>query len=80
MQANSPFNANTIAWQKPGVEIDTSQLPDFAVEATDVEAFQRDGVVLLRGVFSDWVDRLRAGLQRNLAGNIFESTIFESTR
>jgi ectoine hydroxylase-related dioxygenase (phytanoyl-CoA dioxygenase family) len=67
MQTNSPFNANTVDWHKPGVEIDTSQLPDFAVEATDVEAFQRDGVVLLRAVFSDWVDRLRAGLQRNLA-------------
>ena len=67
MQTNSPFNANTVDWQKPGVVIDTSRLPDVAVEASDVEAFRRDGVVLLRGMFSDWVDRLRAGLQRNLA-------------
>jgi ectoine hydroxylase-related dioxygenase (phytanoyl-CoA dioxygenase family) len=66
MQSSSPFNANTIDWQKPGTLIDTSQLPEFDVDANDVETFQRDGVVLLPGLFTEWVDRLRAGLQRNL--------------
>ena len=66
MQSSNPFNANTIDWQKPGTLIDTSQLPEFDVDTNDVETFQRDGVVLLPGIFTEWVDRLRAGLQRNL--------------
>jgi ectoine hydroxylase-related dioxygenase (phytanoyl-CoA dioxygenase family) len=66
MQSSNPFNANTIDWQKPGTLIDTSHLPEFDVDANDVEAFQRDGVVLLPGLFTEWVDRLRTGLQRNL--------------
>jgi ectoine hydroxylase-related dioxygenase (phytanoyl-CoA dioxygenase family) len=32
-----------------------------------IEAFKRDGAVALRGVFSDWVDTLRAGIARNMA-------------
>ena len=66
MQQSNTFNAKTVDWQKPGVSIDTGQLPAYQAEAGDIASFQRDGVVLLRGVFRDWVDRLRAGLQRNL--------------
>jgi ectoine hydroxylase-related dioxygenase (phytanoyl-CoA dioxygenase family) len=33
----------------------------------DVAAYRRDGVVRLRGVFADWVDRLAAGVARNMA-------------
>ena len=34
----------------------------------DVEAYQRDGAVCLRGVFArDWVDRVAAGVEKNLA-------------
>lgn len=34
----------------------------------DVEAFQQDGAVCLRGVFDrNWVDRVAAGVERNLA-------------
>ncbi len=66
MQSSSPFNANTIDWQKPGTLIDTSQLPEFEVNDSDIETFRGDGVVLLPGLFTKWVDRLRAGLQRNL--------------
>jgi len=29
--------------------------------------FQRDGVVLLRGAFDDWVDVMRQGVERNMA-------------
>jgi ectoine hydroxylase-related dioxygenase (phytanoyl-CoA dioxygenase family) len=66
MQSNSAFNASTVDWRKPGVEIDASRLPQFDAAAADIAAFQRDGVVLLRGLFADWVDTLRAGLRRNL--------------
>lgn len=39
------------------------------VEVTDamVEAYQRDGVVLIKGLWADWVDDIRAGIERNMA-------------
>ena len=37
------------------------------VADANIEAFQRHGVVCLRGVFRDWVERLAGGLERNLA-------------
>jgi len=33
----------------------------------DAEAYRRDGVALVRGAFADWVDELRAGVERNMA-------------
>ena len=32
-----------------------------------VQDFQRDGVVLVKGLWKDWVDVLRAGVERNMA-------------
>ncbi|NBE08535.1 phytanoyl-CoA dioxygenase family protein [Paragemmobacter ruber] len=32
-----------------------------------VAAYQRDGVVLVKGLFADWVKVLRAGVERNMA-------------
>ncbi len=32
-----------------------------------VQDFQRDGVVLVKGLWADWVDLLRAGVERNMA-------------
>lgn len=66
MQSDNSFNQSTVDWQQPGFRIDTSHLPGYHADAGDIETFQRDGVVVLRGLFVDWVDRLRAGLQRNL--------------
>ena len=39
------------------------------VEITDamVAAYRRDGVVLVKGLWTDWVDELRAGVARNMA-------------
>lgn len=38
------------------------------LEAHAADAFERDGVVCLRGALSpDWIDRLRAGVERNIA-------------
>jgi len=66
MQSSSSFNKATVDWHKPGFHIDTSHLPGYVADNQDIETFQRDGVVVLRGIFTDWVDSLRAGLQRNL--------------
>ena len=33
----------------------------------DVETFRKDGVVLLKGLFADWVERLQAGVAANMA-------------
>lgn len=32
-----------------------------------VETFQRDGVVLVKGLWKDWVETIRAGIERNMA-------------
>lgn len=32
-----------------------------------VDAFQSDGATVLRGVFANWIDKLRAGIERNMA-------------
>ena len=33
----------------------------------DIDTYQRDGVVLIRGLFADYVDTLRDGIARNMA-------------
>lgn len=38
-----------------------------AVDAGLIEKFRQDGVVALRSLFADWVEPLRAGVERNLA-------------
>lgn len=37
------------------------------VSNEQIDAFQRDGVVLVKGLFGDWVDTIRAGIDRNMA-------------
>ncbi len=37
------------------------------IAKADIETYQRDGVVLLRGLFADQVDLLRDGIDRNMA-------------
>lgn len=36
------------------------------VTQTDIEAFQRDGAVVIRGLWADWIDTIAAGIERNL--------------
>jgi ectoine hydroxylase-related dioxygenase (phytanoyl-CoA dioxygenase family) len=66
MQSSTSFNQSTINWHQPDIKIDTSAIAEYAAEQTDIESFQSDGAVLLKQVFADWVEPLRAGLQRNL--------------
>lgn len=41
--------------------------PGYIADAEQVESYLRDGVALVPGAFTDWVEPLRAGLERNLA-------------
>jgi ectoine hydroxylase-related dioxygenase (phytanoyl-CoA dioxygenase family) len=36
------------------------------ITAQEIQSFQRDGVVVLRGVFDGWVDEMAAGIDRNM--------------
>ena len=36
------------------------------ISSTVIKDFQRDGVIIMRGAFPEWVEPLRDGLQRNL--------------
>jgi len=41
-------------------------MPSPLISQADIEAYQRDGVVLIRGLFRDYVEQLREGVERNL--------------
>jgi ectoine hydroxylase-related dioxygenase (phytanoyl-CoA dioxygenase family) len=39
----------------------------FEITQDMITAYQRDGAVLIKGLWADWVDALRAGIDRNMA-------------
>lgn len=41
-------------------------MPHPLVTKADIDAYQRDGVVLIRGLFADHVETLRRGVERNM--------------
>jgi len=60
-------NEVTIDWKSAGIpKFDRSQMPRWKPEADLIDQYRRDGVVLMRGIFTDWVEKLRQGLQRNM--------------
>ncbi len=71
--AGEGFNQWTVPWAAPqGPEIEAIaagrfEARDFDLSEARIETFQRDGVLLLPGAFAEWVEPLRAGLERNLA-------------
>jgi ectoine hydroxylase-related dioxygenase (phytanoyl-CoA dioxygenase family) len=50
----------------------------FVDEAT-IEAFRKDGAVPLRGLFTDWIDTLQAGVEKNLAAPSADVRIYEGS-
>ncbi|GAB4268095.1 MAG: phytanoyl-CoA dioxygenase family protein [Pararhodobacter sp.] len=42
-------------------------MPHPLVSPADIDAFQRDGAVVIRGLWADWIDERAAGIERNLA-------------
>lgn len=65
MKTQSGFNTDTVNWHK-GIDLGHVTPPHYSACPDAIETYRRDGVALLRGVFDDWVTRLRDGLQRNL--------------
>ncbi len=60
-------NQLTIDWKHTGVpDIDLNGIPEVNVKSDTIKQYQSDGVVLLHELYADWVDELRAGLQKNL--------------
>jgi ectoine hydroxylase-related dioxygenase (phytanoyl-CoA dioxygenase family) len=68
MISNDPKgNSATVDWRPdPGLVAEMSLPPRIDVSPADVVTFQRDGVILLKNLFPEWVEPLRAGLQRNM--------------
>ena len=58
----------------------THQPPAFEVSPEQIEVYQRDGVLLLKNAFIDWIEPLRLGLNRNLANPENYRFPAESTR
>lgn len=42
-------------------------MPHPLVTQADIDTFQKDGVVVIRGLWADWVETIRAGIERNMA-------------
>lgn len=50
-----------------------------ALSAQTVDSFRHDGVCVLRGVFADWIETLRAGVARNLASPSADVRIYQGS-
>ena len=48
-----------------------------SVDAGTLAAFQQDGAVVLRGVFTDWIERLQAGVEANIAAPSADVRIYD---
>jgi ectoine hydroxylase-related dioxygenase (phytanoyl-CoA dioxygenase family) len=49
-----------------------------SVNESEIEAFRRDGAVPLHGVFKDWVETLRQGIEKNIATPSADARIYDS--
>ena len=47
------------------------------VDDADVEAFRRDGAALLCGLFAEWLEPLRAGIERNIASPSTDARVYD---
>lgn len=46
------------------------------IDADTIEAYQRDGCAVVRGVFSDWIQGLRTGVEQNMADPSFRERTY----
>ena len=48
------------------------------IDNNDIENFTKDGAILCKGIFSDWVDKLRIGVDKLIANpSIRENHIYQ---
>ena len=60
-------NSTTVDWRpEPEVVASIKTSPQVIANKADIEIFQKEGVVLLKNLLPEWVEPLRAGLQRNM--------------
>ena len=50
----------------PGPRMTPASTGPACIDDATAERFRRDGVVHLEGAFAEWVDVLRAGVERNM--------------
>ncbi len=73
-------NQATVDWKGKGVpKIDSALIPDCYIDSNQINKFHEDGVLLMRGLYRDWVDTLRNGLQKNLDNPVDYAFPCEST-
>ncbi len=61
------FNQSTVNWKPhPFPTFSVQGAQQWTTDEAVVKQFEEQGAVLLPGVFADWVDQLRSGLQRNM--------------
>ena len=53
MNTSQSFNVDTVDWRDPDRKITSAPVADYAASDGDIATYQRDGVVLLRGLFDD---------------------------
>ena len=41
-------------------------MSDNLITTAHIEAFNRDGAVMIKGLFADWVETIREGIERNI--------------
>ena len=46
------------------------------IDADTIEAYQRDGCAVVRGVFGDWIEGLRTGVEQNMADPSFRERTY----
>ncbi len=60
-------NKVTIDWKPDSIPVfDELRIPEWSSDPDLIRQYKNDGVVLIRGLFQDWVESLRQGLQKNL--------------
>jgi ectoine hydroxylase-related dioxygenase (phytanoyl-CoA dioxygenase family) len=48
------------------------------ISSNDIAAFRRDGAAPLYGVFTDWVQKLRQGIEKNIAAPSTDARVYDS--
>ena len=50
------------------------------IDNNDIENFTKDGAILCKGIFSDWVDKLRIGVDKLIANPSITSITHHNMR